>query len=143
MKKLVLLSLISTTLFAASAMAQGIPVNPGKWEMSTTTTVSMPGMSMPPQKEATTECVEEDMLTPEHFNDDPENPCNISDVEIKGDTAKWTVACPTEMGDMGGHWEITSSGDTLAGSGSMSAEYNGQQMGFEVSWEGKRIGDCK
>jgi hypothetical protein len=31
----------------------------------------------------------------------------------------------------------------LSGKGEMTTEIAGQKMGFNMSWEGKRIGDCK
>jgi hypothetical protein len=46
------------------------------------------------------------------------------------------------MGSMQGQWEFISEGDSISGNGTMSANYNGQEMGFEMTWEGKRVGDC-
>ena len=99
-----------------------------------------------PQPQTTTvkECIKEPELNPEDFNMDEDNPCNISEVAIDGDTASWSINCPTEDGPvMEGRWEFTSGGDTISGSGSMTADYAGQAMSIDMSWTGKRIGDCK
>jgi len=126
--------------FSVSAIAEGVSIDPGNWEMTSTIT-----MTMMPQPQTTTvmECIKEPELNPEDFNMDEDNPCNISEVAIDGDTASWSINCPTEGGAvMEGKWEFTSAGDSISGSGTMSMDYAGQEMGFEMSWAGKRIGDC-
>jgi len=134
--------LLTTTvlLFAGNLAADGIPVSPGKWEMTSTMTMTM----MPqPQTNTMTECIKDDHIDPESFNMDEETPCSIKDMTVDGDTLSWAISCPTAAGQMDGQWEMTSQGDTLSGHGSMSAEFGGQKMGFDMTWEGKRIGDCE
>ena len=132
---------LAAILLAGSANAEGVSINPGMWEMTSTMT-----MSMMPQPTSTTvkECIENDELSPESFNMEEDNPCNISDVNIDGNTARWSINCPTEGGPvMEGNWEITSKGDSINGNGSMSAEFAGQPMSFNMTWEGKGVGSCE
>ena len=132
---------LAAILLAGSASAEGVSINPGMWEMTSTMT-----MSMMPQPRSTTvkECIEKDELSPESFNMEEDNPCNISDVNIDDNTARWSINCPTEGGPvMEGNWEFTSNGDSINGSGSMSAEFGGQPMSFNMTWEGKRVGNCE
>ena len=132
---------LTAMLLTCTASADSIDIEPGQWEMTTTMT-----MSMMPQPQVTTvvECIEKDQLNPEDFNMDEENPCSISDVKTDGNTIRWSINCPAENGAlMDGQWEITSNGDTLTGKGEMSAEIAGQKMGFNMSWEGKRTGQCE
>ena len=143
MKKLVLLTGLTAMFFATAVNAEGIDITPGMWEMNTTINIGMAGMSMPSQTNAITECVEEEELSPDDFNTDPENPCEISNVNIDDNTAEWSIVCPTDMGTMEGQWVFTSDGDSISGNGSMSANYGGQQMDFKMTWEGKRTGDCE
>ena len=141
MKLRIALSSLIAMLFAITAYAEGISINPGQWEMSMTMS-----MTMMPQPQTTTvlECMTETELSPESFNMDKDNPCTITEVTVDGNTARWSIHCPTEGGPvMEGHWEVTSSGDSITGKGTMSADYNGQEMGFTMNWEGKRVGDCK
>ena len=141
MKLRLVLTSLTAIVFSASAIAEGVSIDPGEWEMTSTIT-----MSMMPQPQTTTvkECIKEPELNPEDFNMDEDNPCNISEVVIDGDTASWSINCPTEGGPvMEGRWEFTSGGDTISGSGSMTADYAGQAMSIDMSWTGKRIGDCK
>jgi hypothetical protein len=132
---------LAAILLAGTASAAGLSIEPGKWEMTSTMT-----MTMMPQPHVTTnvECMEEDELSPEDFNMDEENPCEITEVTIEDNSARWLISCPTEGGQtMDGHWEVSSTGDSLTGKGAMTMEYSGQKMGFEMSWQGKRIGDCE
>ena len=141
MKLLVILSSLTALFFAITSNAGGVSIEPGQWEMTTTMT-----MSMMPQPQVTTvkECMKESELDPEDFNMDEDNPCKISDLLIDGNTARWSISCPTEDGPaMEGSWEFTSKGDSITGSGSMTANFAGQAMSFDMSWEGKRVGDCK
>lgn len=140
MKLRTLISGLAAMVLSVTAIAEGVTINPGQWEMTATMTMTM----MPqPQVTTTRECVKESELNPEDFNMDEDNPCDISDRNIDGDTASWSINCPTEGGVMKGKWEFTSSGDSISGSGTMSMDMAGQTMGFEMSWTGKRIGECE
>lgn len=141
MRSPIILTSLIAMFFVSTANADGISIEPGQWEMTSTMT-----MSMMPQPQITTvqECIEDDVLDPETFNMDEDNPCNIADVTTDGNTLRWSINCPTEGGPvMEGHWEITSNGDSLTGKGEMSTEMSGQKMGFDMIWEGKRIGKCE
>ena len=128
-------------VFAGTVSAEGVSINPGMWEMTSTMTMSI----MPePRSTTVSECIQDDKLSPESFNMDKENPCTVADVSIEGNTARWSISCSTGGGPvMDGQWEFTSNGDTISGNGSMSTEFNGQKMGFEMVWKGKRTGDCE
>jgi len=140
MRSHIILTGLITTLLSGTAIAEGISIDPGLWEMTSTMTMTM----MPqPQTSTATECMNESELDPETFNMDEDNPCEITDLAIDGNTASWLISCPTEGGPvMEGQWKMTSSGDSLNGTGTMSTEFSGQKMGFNMTWSGKRIGDC-
>lgn len=136
----IILTGLTCILLTGTASAAGVPIDPGMWEMTSTMT-----MSVMPQPRSTTvsKCIEEDEISPENFEMDDNNPCNFTDVIIEGNKARWSINCPTDAGMvMEGQWEFTSSGDSITGSGSMSTVFSGQTMGFDMTWEGKRIGDC-
>ena len=128
-------------MLTGTASAEGVSIDPGMWEMTSTMTMTM----MPePRSTSVKECIEDNELNPESFNMDKDNPCNITDVTIDGNTARWSISCSTGGGPvMEGQWEFTSSGDAINGNGSMSTDFNGQTMGFNMTWEGKRVGDCE
>lgn len=137
----IILTGLTCVFLAGTASAAGVPIQPGMWEMTSTMT-----MTMLPQPRSTTvsECIKDDEISPESFEMDENNPCKITDVVVEGNAARWSINCPTETGmAMEGQWEFTSSGDSITGSGSMSAVFSGQTIGFDMSWVGKRVGDCE
>ncbi len=131
---------LAIMLFAGTVFAEGVSINPGQWEMTATIEMSL----LPePRVRTSTQCLTESELDPNVFNVDEDNTCNFADVVIDGNSARWSVLCPTEDGvQMEGQWEFTSSGDSITGTGSLSADANGMQIEFKMDWEGKRVGDC-
>ena len=131
---------LASLMLTGTASAEGVSIDPGMWETTSTMTMTM----MPePRSNTVQECIENDELSPESFNMDKDNPCNITDVTIDGNTARWSISCSTGGGPvMEGQWEFTSNGDSISGNGSMDTEFSGQKMGFNMTWEGKRVGDC-
>jgi len=130
-----LISLVSSSVFA-----QGIPIEPGMWEM--TSTMNMP---MLPQPRVTNskECIEEDELSPETWNEeDMDTSCTFSNRVVDGNTMKWSMNCNAQGGATRGEWEVTSHGDTLAGEGTVTVDMQGQSMVMDMKWDGKRVGDC-
>ncbi len=141
MNSRIALSCLIAALFTVTAYAKGVAINPGQWEMTSTMTMTM----MPqPRTTSNSECITVNELGPDEFNMDKDNPCAITDVIIDGNNARWSINCSAADGlEMAGQWEFTSSGNSITGSGSMTADVAGQKMGFNMTWDGKRIGDCE
>jgi len=130
-----LFSLVSTSIFA-----QGVPIEPGMWEM--TSTMNMP---MLPQPRVTTEmeCIEESELSPEKMTEeDMDTSCTFDTRVVDGNTMKWSMDCNVEGGTTHGEWEVTSHGDTLTGEGTIAVDMQGHSMVMNMKWDGKRVGDC-
>ena len=125
---------------APAIQADGIPVEPGLWEM--TTTVNLPIMPQP-KVSTTTECMKDSEFDMDDVaSDGSDNDCKFKMGEVDGSTMKWTVDCPVEGGSSHGEWVATSSGDSVTGNGKMTMAFQGQTMEMTMSWEGKRIGEC-
>ena len=125
---------------APSVQADGIPVEPGLWQM--TTTVNLPIMPQP-KVSTTTECMKDAEFDMDDVaSDGSDNDCEFKMGEVDGSTMKWTVDCPVEGGSSHGEWVATSSGDSVTGNGKMTMTFQGQTMEMTMSWEGKRIGEC-
>ena len=140
------LMILPALLLATGAMAEGVAIDPGQWEMTMTmemnSSMDLP-MVIPPRTTTTTECVEKNELGPDDFNMEEESPCDVSDVKIDGNTVSWAISCPGPAGSMTGNWSFTSAGDTVEGQGSMTGDMGGQAMDFTMSWSGKRTGECE
>ena len=128
-------------LTAPAARADGIPVEPGLWEMSSI--VNMPMMPKP-RVTTTTECMKESEISMDDMGgEDMDLNCQFEMAQVDGNTMKWSVDCPVEGGTSHGEWEATSSGDSVTGEGLVTISFQGQAMEMTMSWEGKRIGDCQ
>jgi len=124
-----------------AAWADGIPVEPGLWEMSST--VNMPMMAQP-RVTTTTECMKESEISMDDMGGEDMDPnCQFEMAQVDGNTMKWSFDCPVEGGTSHGEWEATSSGDSVTGNGVITMSFQGQNMEMTMSWEGKRIGDCQ
>jgi hypothetical protein len=135
-------SIILGVLFfaAPAAWAEGIPVEPGMWEM--TSTVTMP-MLPQPRVTTTTECMTESEISMDDMGGEDMDPnCQFEMAQIDGNTMKWSFDCPVEGGTSHGEWEATSTGNSVTGKGVVTMSFQGQTMEMTMNWEGKRIGDC-
>jgi len=139
MKNSLWAGVLVAALLPLTAIADGIPVTPGLWDMNFT--MQMP-MLPQPQVIQKQECVEEEELSPDEFEMDEESNCAVSDFVMDGNTMQWSLACDGEMGKMQGHWSFTSDGDSMHGEGTMNIDAGGQAMEMVMNWQGKRIGDC-
>lgn len=122
------------------ALAEGVPMKPGKWEMKTT--IEMP-MLPQPKVSTTTDCIRKTQLSPgDMMNQDRQQGCTVSDVAVSGNTVRWKVECPSPEGSMRGEGEVTSNGTSVDGKSRMTANIQGRMMIFKTTWSGRRIGEC-
>jgi hypothetical protein len=127
-------------LISFPALAEGIPVEPGLWKM--TSTVHMP-MLPQPRVTTATECMEKSEITMDEVGGGDMDPnCTFDMAQVDGNTMKWSVDCPVEGGTSHGEWQATSGGDTVTGEGSLTMSFQGQTMEMTMTWEGQRIGAC-
>jgi hypothetical protein len=123
-----------------SAWAEGIPVEPGLWEM--TTTMNMPMMPQP-RTTTTRECMTDSVIDMDDVGaEDMDSECDFNMEQVDGNTMKWSVDCPVEGGTSHGEWEATSAGDSVTGQGLLTMSIQGQSMEMTMEWEGKRVGPC-
>lgn len=143
MKKLFISSLVAPgvlLLISFPVLAEGIPVEPGLWKM--TSTVNMP-MLPQPRVTTVTECMEKSEITMDEVGGEGMDPnCTFDMAQVDGNTMKWSVDCPVEGGTSHGEWQATSGGDTVTGEGSLTMSFQGQTMEMTMTWEGQRIGAC-
>ena len=134
-------TLLVMLLAVAPAWAEGIPMDPGLWEV--TTTMQMP-MLPQPRVTTVTECMEKSELSMDEFAGEGMDPnCTFEQNLVDGNTMKWSVDCPVEGGTSHGEWEARSNGDSVTGEGLITMSIQGQEMEMNMAWTGKRIGPCK
>jgi hypothetical protein len=133
---------IATTicLLIYAAPAAAFEVNPGKWEITSTTKSAMMAQ---PQTKTSTECIEEKTAKEVLGALTEKDICKIQSHSEKGNTLEWTMVCQqAQSPPMNGAGKITSSGETLDGSMNISMKMGEQEMKFETTWKGKRVGEC-
>ena len=134
------LILAAALVFSSATWAEGISVEPGMWEM--TTTMNMPMM---PQPRVTTmsECIKESEISMDDIGGEDMDPnCTFAMNQVDGNTMSWDVDCPVEGGTSHGEWQATSAGDTVSGQGLITVAFQGESLDMTMCWTGKRSGDC-
>lgn len=127
-------------LAVTAAHADGLSIEPGMWEM--TTSMQMP-MLPEPRVTTVSECMEKSELSMDELGGEEMDPnCTFEMNQLDGNTMSWMVDCPVEGGTAHGEWEATSHGDSITGGGLMTMSIQGQVMEMSMSWEGRRVGAC-
>jgi hypothetical protein len=139
---------VVTSILAAAVLSQGAHaaapnMREGMWEI--TMKMEMAGMpgGMPPQ--VMKQCMtKKDIENPQRFaqGGPGADRCQISNYQLKGNTASWDMACkgPEEMTGSG---TMTFSGDSYTGTNRMSMKSGGQTQNMTMQYSGKRVGDCQ
>ena len=141
MRKTLYLACALVALSAPAVQAEGVAVEPGLWEM--TTTMTMP-MLPQPQTITSTDCIEDAMLDVEEMSGDDTDPnCTFEVSQPDERTVKWTADCPLEDGGASrAEWQVTSGGDSVNGSGTVVIKVMDQEMTMDAAFSGRRVGDC-
>jgi len=133
------LLIVPALMIATPAAAEGVKVDPGKWEVRTSVTTPM---SRTPQVQTSTECLRDEEVSVEHFMQDSEA-CSVTVTDSSATKLRWKLSCTTAAGRMDGDAEFSSTGSTIAGSMTMSMKLGEQEMKIESRWTGKRVGACE
>jgi hypothetical protein len=131
---------VALLLAAPVVFAEGIPIEPGLWEITSTMTMPM----LPEPRVATvTECMEKSEISMDEVTGEGMDPdCSFDIAQVDGNTMKWSFDCPVQGGSSHGEWEAVSAGDSVTGKGIMTMTFQNQNMEMTMEWEGKRVGDC-
>jgi hypothetical protein len=138
-KTLVIVSLLATFIFAASAFA-GPNMQEGKWEI--TTKVEMQGMpmSMPATKHSM--CLTDKDMVPQ--KPEKNQDCKMIDTKVSGDTVTWKMHCKMDETVVDSNGKITYKKDKFDGVVHMTmTDPDSEKMEMTSTMSGKRIGDCK
>ncbi len=132
-RKIFLSALVSFTSLAVVALA-GLQMNPGKWEITTQTEMA----GMPPQTMTHTQCITSDDLVP--MSGDANVECQVTDVQVNGNTVSWKMSCGGQGGGMSGTGQVVYEGNRMQGVMQMTITGYGTQV--KNTLIGRRIGAC-
>lgn len=117
---------------------QGVHLEPGYWEFTTTSLIE--GMQAP-KRRTTEKCIKENRTDPlEHLA--REQNCEVHERSDDGNTVRWTMTCPTTAHSWNAEGEITSRGITAVGHLAMSMKTPVKTFQMRLDWEAKRVRDC-
>ena len=93
---------------AGTAHPAGVDMKDGEWEITSETSMSMGGMSMPSMANKSTYCLTREDLVPKG---EKEKDCKVVDQKVVGNTVSWRIVCKEGEGE----GEITYRGTTYNG----------------------------
>ena len=126
---LILLCAVST------AHSAGVDMKDGEWEISSETSMTMEGMSMPPMANKSTYCLTREDPVPKSEKD---KDCRIVKQKVVGNTVSWRMECKKGEGE----GEISYRGTTYNGFFKMKMVEDGQTMNLNMKLAGKYLGPC-
>ncbi len=124
-------------MHANHATADVLPINPGLWESTVTSTNSMTGT----QTKTSTECLVEDSFDPASMMDDGDQ-CQLTASDLDGDTLTFSMECNMEGGESTMTGVYQTDGETGQGTMNMEMSFGGQTMTMESNMTTVRLGDC-
>lgn len=123
---------------SAQAVAAGVPIEPGQWQIKTAMT--MPMISGERLHELT-QCISTDSIDPVEMMGNS-NECEVTEQDVSGETVTWKMSCNTPDGPASGSGSFTSEGANAHGSMKIEFTVQGQTLEMNTRWEGERIGSC-
>ncbi len=120
--------------------ADTLPITPGLWEITGTTTNPFLGS----RTYTNQECMTEFKFDPKEMMEGmPKDACSVN-TNLSGKTMSYDMQCNIDGGTMTGNGSFTVSGDGNSATGKMvmNGSFGGESMEMTVTSEGKRIGDC-
>lgn len=133
-RKLLLISIVSAIALSVVTAWAGPEMNPGKWEITTKTTMA----GMPTQSITHIQCITKEDLIP--VNQDDNQECQVTDIVYEGNTVSWKISCGGQSGCMKGTGKVTYNGDSMRGT--MHMTMSGSDMQINNQLYGRRIGTC-
>ncbi len=127
---------------ATPGYAEGLKIQPGRWEFTSITPNPMGGA---PDRRTSSDCVRDEEMKPQFFTSQMQG-CTVSDTHTDATSMGWTISCPSPTGAMGkltGKGEFRSTGTTMSGWVEVLLKVNGANYSSKSSWEGRRTGDCR
>ncbi len=122
----------------ATQAAETLPITPGLWEVTATTTNPFLGT----RTHTNQECMEDFKFDPKEMMEGmPKDACEVN-TKVLGNTMTYDMSCDMQGNKMTGNGSFTVNGDTAKGEMVMKSQISGQNIEMTMVSEGKRIGDC-
>jgi hypothetical protein len=120
------------------AHADGMRIEPGQWEFTTTSSGAMGGA---PANKVHTQCIREDSMTPQRFTQEMKG-CRIDEPKFDASSMSWKMSCPSSAGAMTGSGSFRSTGSGISGTIDVTMRMGDQEFPMTNRWTGRRLGAC-
>jgi hypothetical protein len=130
--------LIALLALPAPSFAEGLGIQPGRWEFTATTPNPLGGA---PDRRTSRDCVTDEEMKPQFFVAQMQG-CTVSDTHSDATSMTWTISCPSPTGRMTGKGSFRSTGTSMSGWVEVLLNVTGASYSSKSSWEGRRTGDC-
>jgi hypothetical protein len=133
--------LLALALLAApvAAFADGLQVEPGLWEFSSSLPDQLGGEAAGGVYRT---CIRDRSVTPERVMAERKE-CRITNAVFTGPSARWRMRCETPAGPMNGSGAVRSTGSAVAGSLEMTMAVGGFEVPVSGGFRGRRVGACR
>lgn len=142
MRKLILIipAVIFMSFSATFAADNSIPVVPGNYSITTTTTSNM---SPAPKTDTEEQCITDTSFNPSMSLPDDDS-CTATNVKKSGNKLTFDIKCEGSqmMPPMTGKAEASTSSSTIGYKIKMAGSFQGQEFSVDSKSDGKRTGDC-
>lgn len=127
---------IAIMALSLTALADGVPITPGLWEIKTHN-------SMLGTEEVEQQCMQDTVFDPAAVLGE-EDGCEIRNEVVSGNTVDYDLSCVDEeqRGSATGHFSFTVDGDQGSGNVDMDFNIGGETMSMQYTMAAARIGDC-
>jgi hypothetical protein len=128
--------LLGAAPLGSQARADGLPINPGLWEIKT----QNPMMG---NEQVQQHCMKEAEFDPVSMMGEKQG-CEIMNQQIAGNTVDYDLTCTddTEQGKAEGHFTFTIDGDQGNGQVDLKMSFGEQSMNMQYTMDAQRVGDC-
>lgn len=124
---------------AVPAFADGMQVEPGLWEF----TSSIPDpMAADPGKQVYRTCLRDRTITAERVMAQRKE-CRIWNAVFAGPSVRWKMRCETPAGPMSGGGSLRFNGTAIAGSLDLTMALGSLEVPLTGTFRGRRIGNCR
>ena len=123
-------------VLGSGALAEGLPITPGLWEVKTQNPVLG-------NEQAQQHCMKEPVFDPLTMMGKEEG-CEITNQVISGNSVDYDLTCidDQQTGKAEGHFSFTINGDQGYGKVDLKMSAGGQTMTMHFDMDAKRIGNC-
>jgi hypothetical protein len=135
-----LIILFASNFAQSTSLAEnGVPIEPGEWEMTSITTSDTLDV---PNVQTASRCISLSEITALDLTPN-RGECQLAESSVTDNKLHWKVACNMTVGTMHGTGTFESNMNSGSGIMDIIMDVQNDQFELQVSWKARRLGACK